>query len=156
VGVNATLIAEVITFALFIWITMTAIWPPLSKALDERQKKIADGLAAAERGHRELELAQHKATDNMRDGKIKAAQIIEQANIRANQIIEESKQKARDEGLRLLEIAKADIDKEKHSAREQLRAQVASIAVAGAQKILQKNIDAAANRELISSLVDEL
>jgi len=155
-GVNATLIGQTITFVFFIWFTMKFIWPPVIKALDDRQGKIADGLAAAERGHRELELSQHKAAEQLRDAKIKAGEIIERGNIRANQIIEEAKAKARQEGQRLIDLAKAEIEKESQQARQHLRQQVAAVAIAGAEKILQRDVDAAANSEMLNALIKDL
>jgi len=154
--INATLIGQMLTFMFFIWFTMKYIWPPVTKALDDRQGKIADGLAAAERGHRELELAQQRAKENIRDAKIKAGEIIDQANQRAHHIVEESKDRARTEGQRLIEVAKAEIDKERETARFELQQRVATIAVAGAERILKHQIDAAANNDLLNDLVKEL
>ena len=154
--INATLIGQMITFAVFVWFTMKYIWPHIIKAMQEREKRIVDGLAAAERGHHELELAQHKATDQLRDAKIHAAEILEQANKRANQIVEESKERAREEGERLLAIAHSDIEQEIQSAREKLRKEVAALAIASAEKILERSVDAHVQSELVDKLITEI
>lgn len=153
---NATLLGQMITFILFIWLTMRFIWPPIIKALRERQEKIAEGLAAAERGVHELELAQHKTLELLRDAKIQAADILDQANKRAGRIIDESKDRAREEGERLIKIAKMEIDQELIAAKQELRAQLAEIVVSGAEKILQKHMDAATNEHLLQQLVTEI
>jgi F-type H+-transporting ATPase subunit b len=156
VGINATLIGQMVTFSLFVIFTMKWVWPPLNKALKERQQKIADGLAAAERGKHELELAQHKATDSLREAKLQAAHLIEQADKRAALLIEQAKEQARLEGKRLLEVAHGEIAQAKQSAREALRREIVSIAVSGAEKILKINIDTAANNAMIDELIAEV
>ena len=123
-NLNLTLFGEMLTFIVFVWFTMRFVWPPLMRALEERREKIAAGLAAAEKGNRELELAHHKVTEILTHAKGQAAQMIEQANQRANHIIEEGKARARVEGDRLLAIAKNDIDREVHTAREALLQQL--------------------------------
>ena len=128
----------------------------VNKGLQERQKKIADGLEAADRAQRDLNLAQNKAAEELREAKIKSSEIIELANKRASQIVDDAKDKAREEGLRLINGAKAEIDMEIQRAREVLRAQVAAIAIAGAEKILETSIDKAANEELVKKLASEL
>lgn len=154
--INATLLGQMITFAIFVWFTMKYIWPHIIKAMQEREKRIADGLAAAERGQHELELAQHKATDQMRDAKIHAAEILEQANKRANQIIEEAKERAREEGERLLAMAQGDIAQEMQMAKEKLRKEVATLAIASAEKILERSVDARVQSELVDKLITEI
>jgi F-type H+-transporting ATPase subunit b len=154
--INATLLGQMITFAVFVWFTMKYIWPPIIKAMREREKQIADGLAAAERGQHELELAQHKATDQLRDAKIHAAEILDQANKRASQIIEEAKERAREEGERLLVIARGDVQQEMQIARQQLHKEVAQLAIASAEKILDHSIDTATQRDLIAKLIEEI
>jgi F-type H+-transporting ATPase subunit b len=154
--INATLLGQMITFAVFVWFTMKFIWPPIIKAMREREKKIADGLQAAERGQHELELAHHKAAEQLRDAKIQAAELLEQANKRASHIIEQAKERARDEGERLLVIARSDIEQEVHVARQQLRNEIAKLAVAGAEKILMRSVDAATQRELVARLITEI
>lgn len=153
---NATLIGQMITFALFIWVTMRYVWPPIMKAMEERKQKIADGLAAAERGKRELELAQHKAAETLRDAKIQAAKIVEEAGKRASHIVENANEQARIEGERLIALSKAEIEKELQKAKQQLKSQVAVIAMAGAEKILAHNIDKAANNDLLDKLITEI
>lgn len=153
---NATLIGQMITFALLVIFTMKFVWPPITKALRERQQKIADGLASAERGKHELELAQHKSAEQLRDAKIQAAKIVEQADKRAAQLVEEAKEKARQEGERMLELARQDIEQEKQHMKDALMSQIAGIALTGAEKILGQKIDVAANSEMIDRLIAEV
>ncbi len=153
---NITLIVQVLVFAAFVLFTMKFVWPPLVNALEERQEKIADGLAAAERGQRELELAQHRVSDELRQAKVQASDIIEKANRRASQIVDEAKDAARLEGQKLVKIAEAQIAQELNRAKDDLRKQVASLAVAGAERILQREIDEKANQALINSLIEEI
>jgi F-type H+-transporting ATPase subunit b len=153
---NATIIGQSIAFFIFVWFCMKYVFPPVNAILEERQKKIADGLEAADRAQRDLNLAQNKAAEELREAKIKSSEIIELANKRASQIVDEAKDKAREEGLRLINGAKAEIDMEIQRAREVLRAQVAAIAIAGAEKILETSIDQAANEELVKKLGSEL
>ena len=141
---------------MFVWFCLKYVWPPITQALAERQKKIAEGLEAADRAQRDLSLAQNKAADDLREAKIKSAEIIDMANKRANQIVDEAKEKARDEGQRLIAGAKAEIEMEVQRAKEELRAQVAAIAIAGAEKILESSVDKAANEELVKKLASEL
>jgi F-type H+-transporting ATPase subunit b len=153
---NATIIGQSIAFFIFVWFCMKYVFPPVNAILEERQKKIADGLEAADRAQRDLNLAQNKAAEELREAKIKSSEIIELANKRASQIVDDAKDKAREEGLRLINGAKAEIDMEIQRAREVLRAQVAAIAIAGAEKILETSIDQAANEELVKKLASEL
>ncbi len=154
--INATLLVQMITFALFVWFTMKFVWPPISSALDDRQAKIADGLAAAERGQRELELAQARSTESLRDAKAQASAIIDKANKRSAQIVEEAKGLAREEALRIEKVAKEQIQQEVNQAKDALRKQVASLAVVGAGKILEKEIDESANSALLDKLISEI
>ena len=153
---NATIIGQSIAFIIFVWFCMKYVFPPVNAILEERQKKIADGLEAADRAQRDLNLAQNKAAEELREAKIKSSEIIELANNRASQIVDDAKDKAKEEGLRLINGAKAEIDMEIQRAREVLRAQVAAIAIAGAEKILETSIDQAANEELVKKLASEL
>lgn len=153
---NATIIGQSIAFFIFVWFCMKYVFPPVNAILEERQKKIADGLEAADRAQRDLSLAQNRAADELREAKVKSSEIIELANKRASQILDDAKDKAREEGLRLINGAKAEIDMEIQRAREALRAQVAAIAIAGAEKILETSIDQAANEELVKKLASEL
>lgn len=155
-NINATLLVQMLTFALFIFITMRYVWPPLMRALHERQQKIADGLAAAERGVHELELSQHKALELLRDAKIQAADILEQANKRAGRIVDEAKERAREEGERLIDIAKAEIAQEIFTAKQELHQHIGKIAVLGAEKILQKQIDSNVDEHLLQQLIAEI
>lgn len=154
--INFTLIGQLITFALFVWATMTWVWPHILKVMQEREQRIADGLAAGERGQHELELAQHKATEQLRDAKIHAAEILDQANKRANQIIEEAKERAREEGERMLAIARSDIEQEVQMARQKLRQEVASLAINSAEKILGRTIDGNVQHDLVSKMLAEI
>jgi F-type H+-transporting ATPase subunit b len=153
---NLTILGQLIAFAIFVWFCMKYVWPPLTSAMQEREKKIADGLDAANRAARDLEVAQEKAAEELRESKEKAAEIIEQANKRANQIIDEAKEDAREAGERLLAAAQAEVEQEANRAKEELRKQVSVLAIAGAGKILGKSVDAAAHDELLTQLTDEL
>lgn len=155
-NINATLLGQMITFALLVWFTMKYVWPPLTKALEERRARIADGLAAADRGAHELELAQKRAGDVLREARQQAADVLAQANKRATEIVEEAKNDARAEGERLLVAARAEIDQEVNRAKEQLRADVVAIALAGAGKILEREIDATAHRDILDKLAAEI
>jgi F-type H+-transporting ATPase subunit b len=153
---NATLIGQMIAFAVFVWFCMKVVWPPIMNALNERKKRIADGLAAGERGRHEQELAEQRAAELLQDAKQKAAEVIARAEKRANEIIEEAKGEAKVEGDRILTAARAEIDQEVNRAREVLRGKVVSIAVAGASKVLEKEIDESAHDQLLSKLVAEI
>lgn len=155
-NINATLLAQTIMLILFVWFSMKFVWPPIMQALTERKKLIADGLAAGERGKHELELATRRATDSMHDAKQKAAELIGQAEKRAAQVIDEAKGAAKEEADRLIAGAKAEIDQEVNRAREALRQQVADLAVAGAEKILRREINAGAHAELLAALKSEI
>lgn len=155
-NLNATVLGQSIAFAVFVWFCLKFVWPPITAALAERQRKIADGLEAADRAQRDLNLAQGKVADDLREAKAKSAEIIDLASKRANQIVDEAKEKAREEGQRIIAGAKAEIEMEVERAREALRTQVASIAIAGAEKILESSVDQAANEELVNKLASEL
>lgn len=153
---NATLIGQSITFIFFVWFCMKYVWPPIMNALETRKKQIADGLAAADRGKHELELAARKAADNLRDAKAQAAEVLAQAEKRAAQIIEDAKNAAKAEGDRQIAAAQATIEMETNRAREGLREQVAQLAVAGAEKILRREINAQTHADLLNQLKAEL
>ncbi|MHB0991921.1 MAG: F0F1 ATP synthase subunit B [Burkholderiales bacterium] len=155
-NINATLIGQSITFFVFVWFCMKFVWPPIMHALNERKKQIADGLAAGERGKHELELASKHAAANLQDAKQKAAEIIAQAEKRAAQLIEEAKSAAKVEGDRMIASAQASVAQETVRAKEALRSQVAELAVAGAEKILRREIDPKAHAELLNAIQDEL
>lgn len=155
-NINFTLVAQAIAFAVLIWFTVKFVWPPLLKAIETRQKEIADGLAAAQEGRSALEVAAKKSEVTLNEAKQKASEIVGQAEKRATQIIEEAKANAKVEGDRIIAGAKAEIDQEVNRAKEILRAQVSSLAVAGAEKILRKEIDAKAHSDMLSKLAAEL
>jgi F-type H+-transporting ATPase subunit b len=155
-NINLTLIGQSITFALFVWFCMKFIWPPIVSALEARKKQIADGLAAADRGKHELELAAKRASESLHEAKQKAAEIIAQAEKRAAQIVDESKNQAKVEGERQLAAAQAEIEQEAFRAREQLREQVANLVIAGAEKVLRREVDAKAHTELLEAIKNEL
>lgn len=154
--INLTLIGQSITFLIFVWFCMKFVWPFIRKAMDARTQQIAEGLSAAERAHRDLELAKDKVSSQLKDAKVEAASIIEQANRRAAQIIDEAKERAREEGDRIKVSARAEIEQESNRAREQLRAQVGALAVAGASRILGRAVDENAHRDIVDQLAQEL
>lgn len=155
-NINLTLIGQSITFLLFVIFCAKYVWPPIIAAMSEREKKIADGLQAAERASLELASAQDDVAEQMQQAKTEAAAILEQANKRARQMIEEAKDLAVVEGGRLKEAAKADIDQEVNRAKEQLRVEVSKLAVAGAQQILETEIDESAHRGMLDKLAASL
>ena len=155
-NINMTLIGQLLAFAVFVWFTMRFVWPPIAKALEDRKAKIADGLAAAERGQHEQQLAQERAKEKLLEAKQQAAEIVARAEKRAAEIVEESKDTARTEGERLLHAAQAEIDQEANKAREELRAKVAVLAVAGAEKILRKEIDADAHKDIVDAVANQI
>ncbi|MBY0579497.1 MAG: F0F1 ATP synthase subunit B [Burkholderiales bacterium] len=155
-NINATLLGQTIMFVMFVWFCMKFIWPPITNAMGERAKRIADGLAAGERGKSELDLATKRSLEILHDAKQKATEVIAQAESRASQIVEEAKTDAKKEGERLLTGAKAEIEQEVFRARETLRDQVAALAVAGAEKILRQEVDAGKHAELLKSIQAEL
>ena len=155
-NINATLLAQTLMLILFVWVCMKFIWPEIMQALAVRKKQIADGLAAGERGKHELELASKRAAENLHEAKQKAAEIIAQAEKRASQVIEEAKGAAKDEGNRILVGAKAEVEQEVFRAKEVLRQHVADLAVAGAAKILRREVDAKAHADLLTAIKAEL
>ena len=154
--INATLFGQAIAFLFFVWFTMKYIWPLLDAVITERQEKIADGLAAADRSQHDLELAQKNAADTMREAKEKAAELLDQAKKRHAEIVDSAKDDARSESAKIKAGAEAEIEQEVHRAREELRKQVSALAIAGAEKILQRSIDASAHADILDSLVAEL
>lgn len=154
--INVTLFGEMLTFAVLVWVTMKYIWPPLTKALNERQQKIADGLQAAERGQRDLELAQQKVTEQLREAKNQAGTIIEQANQQANSIVEDGVSKAHAEGEKVLAATRSNIEQEIIRANTQLRQQTTDIAIKVAEKLLQQHVDATKQQQMIDELIEEI
>ncbi len=153
---NATLIGQTITFIVFVWFCMKYIWPPLMAALEERNARISEGLAAAQRGQQDLEDAQAKVSDSLKDAKQQAQEIINQAQKRANEIVDEAKDSARDEADKIKVAATADIDQQVTAAREQLRKEVSVIALAGAEQILKREVDATVHAEVLDELVAQI
>ncbi|CAI8767035.1 MULTISPECIES: F0F1 ATP synthase subunit B [Pseudomonas] len=155
-NINATLIGQSVAFLIFVLFCMKFVWPPVIAALHERQKKIADGLDAAARAARDLELAQDKAGQQLREAKTQAAEIIEQAKKRGNQIVEEAVEKARIDAERVKVQAQAEIEQEINSVKDALRTQLGALAVGGAEKILGATIDQNAHAELVNKLAAEI
>ena len=155
-NINVTLIAQALSFALFIWFTVKFVWPPMLRAIEQRQKVIADGLAAGEQGRRDLEASAKRADQEIAGARSRASEIVAQADRRAVQMIEAAKSSARAEGEREKVAAKAEIQQEVSRARESLREQVASLAVAGAEKILRREVDAKAHADLLDGIKQQL
>jgi len=155
-NINATLIGQSIAFFLFIWFVMKYVWPPLSNALEERTKTIADGLAAAERGKHEQVLAEKAAEKHIKVAKDQASEIVTQAQKRASEIIEEAKDGAKEEADRIKVAATAEIDQEVNRAKEHLRQQVVSITIAGAEKVLKREIDEKAHGNIVDELIAQI
>ena len=155
-NINATLLGQAIAFAVFVWFCMKYVWPPLIAAIEERQKKISDGLTQAERAGKDLKLAQAKATDQLKEAKAQAAEIIEQANKRSAKIIDEAKSEGEAERNKIITQGEAEVESERNRAREELRQQVSVLAIAGAEKIIKRTIDKDANSDIINKLVTEL
>lgn len=151
-NINLTLFTQAAAFALFIWFTVKFVWPPLLRAIENRQKQIADGLAAGEQGRKSLEISTREAEQVVQSARERAAEIVSQAEKRGSQIIESARNSAREEGEREVAAAKAEIEQEITRAREQLRDQVAQLAVAGAEKILRREVDAKAHAQLLDSI----
>lgn len=155
-NINLTLFSQALSFAILIWFTVKFVWPPLLAAIESRQKTIADGLADAERAKHDLELAAKRSADILREAKEKAAEIVAGGDKRASEIIEQAKAQAKVEGDRIIAGAKAEVDQEVFRVKEQLRTQVSAIALAGAGKILGREIDAKAHNDLLDKLAAEL
>lgn len=155
-NLNSTLVAQLVVFFILAWFTMKFVWPPIMKALDERAAKIAEGLAAAERGRQNLDLASKHSAEAVREGKQKASEIISHAEKQAAQIVEEARAKAKVEADKIIADAKVEIDHEATRVKEELRARVAELAVTGAEKILRREINASAHADLLTSLQQDL
>lgn len=155
-NINITLVGELIAFVVFVMFCMKFVWPPIMAAIEDRQKTIADGLAASERAAKDLELAQDNAKAQLKEAKAQAAEIVDGAKKRETQMIEEAAGKAIAERDKIIASGHAEIESERHRAREELRKQVAVLAVAGAEKILERSIDAAAHSDILDKLVAEL
>ncbi len=155
-NINFTLFAQAIVFAAFIWFTVRFVWPPLLRAIEARQKQIADGLAAAEQGKKSLEVSSKQADQAIQEARARAAEIIAQAEKRGGEVVEEAKSVAKAEGDREKAAAKAEIQQQAARAREQLREQVAALAVAGAEKILRREVDAKVHADLLDGIKKQL
>jgi F-type H+-transporting ATPase subunit b len=155
VNIGLTMLSQAVAFAIFIWFTIKFIWPPLMKAIEQRQRQIAEGLAAAERGKQDLELAAKRAAEELQRARTQAGEIISQAEKRGAAVVEEAKSAAKFEAQRIVTGAKAEIEQEVFRAKEALRTQVAVLAVAGAEKILKREVDAKAHAQLLSGLEAE-
>lgn len=155
-NITVTLLAQMLAFGLLIWFVNKVMWGPLSGIMEARQKRIADGLAAAEKGKHEEELAKKKAVEVLKEAKDQAAEVVAQGQKRASEIVEEAKEAARTEGERIVTAANAEIEREINQAKEALRAQVAGIAIAGAEKVLKREIDAKSHDALLNDLAAEI
>jgi F-type H+-transporting ATPase subunit b len=154
--IHFTLVAQAITFSIFIWFSVKFVWPPLLGVIEKRQKEIADGLAAGERGKNELEQSSKRSAELTNEAKQRATEIIAQAEKRAVEIIESAKDTAKVEGDRILVGARAEIDQEVNRAKEGLRQQVSALAISGAEKILRKEIDAKQHAAMLTTIAQEL
>lgn len=155
-SINLTLLAQTLAFAILIWLIATKVWPPLLKAIEERQQKIAEGLAAADRSQKDLAQAQEKVNELLKEARIKANEIIDQAHARANQIVDAAREEALAEAARQKAAALAEIEAAANRAREELRKQVSVLAVSGAEKLLRREIDASAHKALLDELAAEI
>lgn len=155
-SINATLLAQILVFGVLIWVTMKFLWPPLMQAMDERARRIADGLSAAERAQAELKDADARVAEEIKQARAQAAEIVEKAHQQASQIVDKAKADALLEAARQKASAQAEIDGLIGRAREQLRGQVATLAVQGAQKIIQREIDPDAHKALLDQLITEI
>ncbi|MCE7577817.1 F0F1 ATP synthase subunit B [Aliivibrio fischeri] len=155
-NMNATLLGQAIAFTLFVWFCMKYVWPPIMEAIEERQKKIADGLSAAERAAKDLDLAQANASDQLKEAKRAATEIIEQANKRKSQILDEAREEALVERQKILTQGEAELESERNRARDELRKQVATLAVIGAEKILERSIDVEAQKDILDNITVKL
>jgi F-type H+-transporting ATPase subunit b len=156
VNINATILGQAIAFILFVLFCMKYVWPPLMAAIEKRQREVAEGLASAERAKKYLDLAQANATDQLKKAKEEAQVIIEQANKRRSQILNEVKAEAEQERNKIVTQAQAEIDAERKRALEELRKQIAMMAIAGAEKIIERSVDEAANSDIVDKLVTDL
>lgn len=155
-NLNATLIAQVIVFGVLVWFVKEYVWPPIAQKLDERASKIAEGLAAAERGKSDFEQAEKKVAELLAEGRTQVTEMVNNAEKRAAQIVEEAKSQAASEAARIAAQAKADVEQEVNRAREALREQVAALAVKGAESILRREVDQKQHAKMLSALKQEL
>jgi len=156
VNLNATLLAQIVVFAILWWFTMKFVWPPITKALDDRAKKVADGLAAADKAKLELQSANKRVEDQLVQSRNETAKLLADAEKRAQAIVDEAKRRAEDEGAKIVAAAKAEAEQQSIQAREALRSQVAVLAVKGAEQILKREVNAGVHAELLTRLKTEL
>jgi F-type H+-transporting ATPase subunit b len=154
--INATLIGESISFIVFVMFCMKFVWPPILSVIEERQKKIEEGLAASDQAEQDLQLARDKATAKLKEAKTQAAEIIDQAKKRATMLVEEETKRGHDEREKIIAQGHTEIESERNRAKEDLRKQVSALAVMGAEKILERQIDAATHRDILDKLITEL
>ncbi|MCC5856136.1 MAG: F0F1 ATP synthase subunit B [Idiomarina sp.] len=154
--INATLLGQTIAFMFFVWFSLKYVWPPLNNAIEERQKKISDGLAASERATKDLESARAQADEELKAAKIQAAELIDQAKKRAGKLVEEETQRGHAEREKIIASGYAEVEAERTRVREELRKQVAILAIAGAEKIIEREIDAQKQSDIVEKLVAEL
>lgn len=154
--INATLIGQSIAFFVFVWFCMKKVWPPILAAIEERQQKIEEGLAASDQAEKDLQLARDKATSQLKEAKAQAAEIIDQAKKRAAQLVDEETRRGHEEREKIMAQGHTEIEAERNRAKEDLRKQVAALAVMGAEKILERQIDAAIHSDILDKLVTEL
>ncbi len=155
-NINATLLGQAIAFIIFVWFCMKYVWPPIMSAIEERQKEISKGLQAAERAEKDLALAKSNASDKLKEAKRTATELIEQANKRKAQIVDEAREEAQVERQKILAQAEAELEAERNRARDDLRKQVAILAVAGAEKILARSIDMEAQKDILDDITAKL
>ena len=155
-NINLTLLGQAISFAIFVWFCVKYVWPPVLAALEERETRIADGLAAAEKGQQELANAEERMDELLQEGRDKAQDYISQAQKRADEIVDQAKQTAVEEGERLLSAARSQIEQERNEARESLRGEVSALALAGAEQVLMREVDANTHRDVLDRLTAEL
>lgn len=155
-NLNFTLVGQSITFFVFVWFCMKFVWPPISNALEERKKKIADGLAAGEKGQHDLELAKKRSVEVIKEGKEKAGELIHHAERQASEIVDGAKERARLEAERIIAGARSEIEQEANQTREELRKRLGELVVTAASKILEKEVDAKAHAALIENVAKEL
>lgn len=155
-NLNLTLLGQMLTFALFVWFTMKYVWPPMTKALSDRQKKIADGLAAADQGEKSLELADRTVAELLSEAKLKSAHIVEEANKRAQQMLSIAKDAAREESQKIINHAHAQVEQEVMKAKQELQAQLGNLAVDIAEKLLRHTIDREQHQQFIADAIKEV
>lgn len=155
-NINLTLFGQLVAFAVFVWFTMRYVWPPMANALEARRKKIADGLAAAERGEKQQEIAEQHAKEVLHEARQEASEIVAQAQKRSAQIVDEAKEEARQQAAQVKAAAESELEQEVNQAREQLRGRVAELAIAGAERILQREVKKEDHKKILDDLAQEL